>query len=99
MEYPDDVSESDTASSAADLEALRALQAEASELERIEELLERYGRSGAAYSSRFLWRIEKPIENPLCISGIIQVHVQVHPYESTHTRGTTIPSKSLGEGG
>jgi hypothetical protein len=46
MEYPDDVSESDTASSAADLKALRALQAEVSELERIEELLERYRRSG-----------------------------------------------------
>jgi PD-(D/E)XK nuclease superfamily len=42
MEYPDDMSESDTASTAADLEALEALQADASGLERIEELLDRY---------------------------------------------------------
>jgi hypothetical protein len=54
MEYPDDMSESDTASSAADLEALRALQADASERERMEELLERYRRSGATCSSLFL---------------------------------------------
>jgi hypothetical protein len=39
MEYPDDMSESDSASTAVDLEALRALQADASDLERIEELL------------------------------------------------------------
>jgi hypothetical protein len=43
MEYPDDMSKSDTASTAADLEALRALQADASELERIEELLSSLG--------------------------------------------------------
>jgi hypothetical protein len=43
MEYPDDMSESDTASTAADLEALRALQADASDLERIEELLSSLG--------------------------------------------------------
>jgi hypothetical protein len=42
MEYPDDMSESDTASTAADLEALRALQVDGSDLERIEELLDRY---------------------------------------------------------
>ena len=34
------MSESETTSTAADLEALRALQADASELERIEELLD-----------------------------------------------------------
>ena len=39
MEYPDDMSESDTASTAADLQAPEALQADASDLERIEELL------------------------------------------------------------
>jgi hypothetical protein len=43
MECPDDMSESDTASTDADLEALRALQADASELERIEELLSSLG--------------------------------------------------------
>ena len=42
MEYPDDMSESETTSTAADLEALRALQADASDLGRIEELLNRY---------------------------------------------------------
>jgi hypothetical protein len=42
MEYPDDMSESDTASTAADLEALRALQADASDLEQIEVLLDRF---------------------------------------------------------
>ncbi len=42
MEYPDDMSESDTASTTADLEALRALQADAFELEQIENLLGRY---------------------------------------------------------
>src|SRR5215203_4370771 len=36
------MSESDTTSTAADLQALEALQADASELERIEELLDRY---------------------------------------------------------
>jgi hypothetical protein len=39
MEYPDDMSESDIPSTAADLEALWALQADASDLERIGELL------------------------------------------------------------
>jgi len=43
MEYPDNMSESDTASTAADLEALRALQAHSSDLERIEELLSSLG--------------------------------------------------------
>jgi hypothetical protein len=43
MEYPDDMSESDIPSTAADLEALRALQADASDLERIEELLRSLG--------------------------------------------------------
>jgi hypothetical protein len=43
MEYPHDMSESDTASTAADLRALEALQADASELERIEELLSSLG--------------------------------------------------------
>src|ERR671920_2517871 len=42
MEYPDDMSESGTTSTAADLEALKALQADASELERIEKLLDRF---------------------------------------------------------
>jgi hypothetical protein len=42
MEYPDVMSESDTTSTAADLEALEALQADISELERIEELLDRF---------------------------------------------------------
>jgi hypothetical protein len=37
------MSESDTASTAADLRALEALQADASELERIEELLSSLG--------------------------------------------------------
>src|SRR5215203_7509735 len=41
MEYPDDMSDSETISTA-DLEALRALQADASELERVEELLGRF---------------------------------------------------------
>jgi hypothetical protein len=43
MEYPDDMSESDIPSTAADLEALRALQADASDLERIGELLSTLG--------------------------------------------------------
>ena len=43
MEYPDDMSESDIPSTAADLEALTALQADASELERIEEFLSSIG--------------------------------------------------------
>jgi hypothetical protein len=42
MEYPDDMSDSEAASTKADLEALKALQADASELEGIEELLDRY---------------------------------------------------------
>jgi hypothetical protein len=47
-------------------------------------------RTGAIYSSLLLYRIE----NPLCVSGIIQVHVRTY----THMRGTRIPSESLGEG-
>jgi hypothetical protein len=42
MEYPDDMSESDTASTAADLIALEALQVDASELERIVALLDQF---------------------------------------------------------
>src|SRR5215212_390395 len=42
MAYPDGMSESETTSTAADLEALEALQVDASELERIEELLDRF---------------------------------------------------------
>lgn len=41
MKYPDGMSESETTSTAADLEALKALQADASELERLEKLLDR----------------------------------------------------------
>ena len=42
MEYPGDMSESETTSTVAGLEALEALQADASELERIEGLLDRF---------------------------------------------------------
>jgi hypothetical protein len=42
MKCPGGMSESETTSTAADLEALKQLQADASELERIEELLDRF---------------------------------------------------------
>jgi hypothetical protein len=42
VQYPDDMSESEAASTQTDLEALEALQADASELERIESLLHRF---------------------------------------------------------
>jgi hypothetical protein len=42
MGYPDGMSESESTSTAADLEALEALQADAQELERIEVLIDRY---------------------------------------------------------
>jgi hypothetical protein len=42
MGYPDDMSESDNTSTAAELEALQQLQADASELEQIEGLLDRF---------------------------------------------------------
>jgi hypothetical protein len=43
VQYPDAMSDSEAASTKADLEALEALQADASELERIEELLSSLG--------------------------------------------------------
>ena len=42
MQYPNDMSESEAASTEADLEALRALQADALDLERIESMLDRF---------------------------------------------------------